>query len=39
MMQFLFAITFPFTIIEFGAVLSLGFNVAIDLMPPWIFRK
>ena len=32
-MQFLFVITFPFTINEFGVVLSLDFNVTIDLMP------
>ena len=32
-MQFFFVITFPFTINEFGVVLSLDFNVTIDLMP------
>ena len=32
-MQFLFVITFPFTINEFGVVLSLDFNVTTDLMP------
>ena len=31
-MQCLFGIAFPFTINEFGAVLSLDFNVTIDLM-------
>ena len=36
-MQFLFMITFPFIINEFGLVLSLDFNVTIDLMPSPVF--
>ena len=36
-MQLLLVITFPFTINEFGAVLSFDFNVTIDLMPPQVF--
>ena len=36
-MQFLFVITFPFTINEFGVVLSFDFNVTIDLMPAQVF--
>ena len=36
-MQFLFVITFPFTINEFGAVLSFSFNVTIDLTPAQVF--
>ena len=36
-MQFLFMITFPFTINEFGVVLSLDFNVTIGLMPSQVF--
>ena len=36
-MQFLFIITFPFTINKFGVVLSLDFNVTIDLMPFQVF--
>ena len=35
--QFLFAITFPFTINEFGVVLSLDFNITIDLIPSQAF--
>ena len=31
--NFLFVITFPFTISRSGVALSLDFNVTIDLMP------
>ena len=36
-MNFLFIMTFPFTIKKFGVLLSLNFNVTIDLMSSQVF--